>query len=336
MNVHSLSVELKLVSDLYKAASHLHVSQVRPWALKALDRVAPFDAAIWATGTRTQRLEVAWRDAIITGLSAEFTQELAEHGSQNPLLGPALADTAAPVYGCFRTENLPLASRRHYERHGIRGGSYVHYVNPPSHVVHVIAAFTFDPGPAREVQLQRALECVAHAMVDATSFCFSKHLSGGCGLDGRKYAAICDSADVIIEAQPGFTGLLRKHFTGWDGRRLPFRASTPSACPRQERPELLSQVEPLEQLRVVRLWEPSELDDLTRRELELISFALQRWSDKEIAAKTGLSVSTVSNRLVGAFRKLDVSSRQHLRNKYQDLADVPAPYSFGFIGKRFG
>lgn len=326
----------KLVGQLYRAAATLEPTQFRTFALRALDKVAPSDAALWATGHLGSELEICWAEAMLVALPAVFAEGIAAKRPRDPFssIGSFQQGTQV-VSGTFTTAVLPAQGgvRALYDRYGIRSGAYVACANPHTRVSNVVATFRFQDDLACNEKQLRSLETMTVALVDAASFCFSLHLSRAVGLEGRKAAAICDKNNLVIESQSDFLAQLQRHYPGWAGPKLPF-------CARELRldggkdvvPGLLAQAEAFENLRIVRLWTRSELDTLTRREMEFVSMALLGFSDKEIASEAGLSASTVSNRLVGAFHKLGVNSRHSLRRKYRHIAVNTAAHSLSTSG----
>ena len=54
---------------------------------------------------------------------------------------------------------------------------------------------------------------------------------------------------------------------------------------------------------------PGELDDLTKREREVLAMISHGWSDAEIAAKLSLTRSTVRNHVAALYSKISVHSR---------------------------
>jgi DNA-binding CsgD family transcriptional regulator len=309
------NVPIPAIGQLYRSASYLHHEQYRTWALRSFDCLFAADAALWATGPVTTPGPMDYSKALLVSLPPDFADTACEAG--DPL--QALARDGGPlgfIAGSFRTADLAPPVRARYERYGIRGGVYVRYTNKLSGIANVIATFSFRNEPdALTAEQARALEGLAYAVIDAASFCFFLHLSKAAGFEKRKAAAICDANGLLIECQPKFLALLKEAYPHWTGPLLPFAAA---GATRDQKigGDLFMNLERCERLHIVRIWKPTELDELTTREEELVAHALAGLSDKEIASALGLSASTVSNRLTGAFRKLCVGGRQHLRRKY--------------------
>lgn len=322
-----MDLDVEFVGQLYRTASYMPCTHFRYWALRAIDRVVRHDAAIWGVGTNGDW--GTFKNSLLMSLPRDFIDDWERKGLKGHegdplrriLTVPARSDV---VCDSFETARLPAAGgiKLHYERYGIRSGLLARHANPVTRVSNVIVALNM-----RDTELTPNWTAVAaplvRSVVDAASFSFFIHLSSPQGLDRRKVAAVCSPQGVLLECQQGFSSLIAERFPSWVGPKLPINVDALTERPTEVALNVLATAEPFENLRIIRLWSRCELDDLTPRERDLVTHAITGFSDKEIALQLCLSASTVSNRLVTAFRKLNVVSRTQLRQKYMSYTSAP-------------
>ena len=70
---------------------------------------------------------------------------------------------------------------------------------------------------------------------------------------------------------------------------------------------------------------PPLLDSLTTRELEILALLRQRWSNKEIASKLGITLETAERHLANLYGKLDVHTRRDAVAKADEMRIPPQP-----------
>ena len=73
------------------------------------------------------------------------------------------------------------------------------------------------------------------------------------------------------------------------------------------------------------------MEDLTQREIEILGFLLQRWSNKEIAQQLVISPSTVKRHTVNLYQKLHVNSRRQAVARAQALGLITVTPSYTFL-----
>lgn len=316
---HRPDVPIELIGELYRSASFLNRAHYRNWALRTVDKAIRFDAALWATG---HPLTPNFSQALTIALPPDFPHTLEKFGEDDPIAhlatSPADGKTASVEFTTASLADKPEV-QANYQRHGIRHAVAARYVHPISSISNTVALFCFDGASACEAAATEMLEVLAYALVDAASLCYFLHIAFPSGFERRKAAAVCSPDGLLLEAQPRFLSLMTETFPGWSGPRLPFVPDELAAGSKHVHEKLLAQAEPFENLRCVRIWPPSELDELSPRELDLTHGVIEGQTDKEIAAELGLCVSTVANRLHEIFRKLRVANRQHLRRRFAAL-----------------
>lgn len=72
----------------------------------------------------------------------------------------------------------------------------------------------------------------------------------------------------------------------------------------------------------VRSVTPDGLPAITRREEQVLSLVLRRYTNEEIASELSLASQTIKNQVSSALRKLGVSGRRELFRKYSSQAGV--------------
>ena len=70
---------------------------------------------------------------------------------------------------------------------------------------------------------------------------------------------------------------------------------------------------------------PQLLEALTPRELEILELLRQRWSNKEIASKLGVTLETAERHLANLYGKLDVHTRRDAVAKADEMRIPPQP-----------
>lgn len=311
-----LRVDLRTASKLYRRAGELHCTQFRYWALRMVESIFHYDAVLWATTSDRDTSGCGATTALVSGLPKQFALELPEARGE-PIREILLRSGAQMSCEHFVIADaaLPLPVNEHYTRFGIYEAIVVRHANLANGLIDVIAAFRFNPGPPLEAGWREQVVPIVAAIIDAASANLAQVLEAGSGLDRRKARAVTTPDGAIVGAQAAFSEIVERRSGAPKLKRLPF-ALGPAGVTQGLGHGLLASWEPLEHLALVKVWHRSVVDDLTGREADLVGKVLLGLSDKEIAAHFGLSAASVSNRLVGAFRKLGVASRYEFRRSY--------------------
>ncbi len=133
-------------------------------------------------------------------------------------------------------------------------------------------------------------------------------------------AALCDRYGIIHDVAPAFEDVVSDTFADWKGPVLPAELG---AAVREESAEckvgeLIVSVSTYAELRILLLRRRRKTDALSAREKEVVDGITMGLSYKAIASKLGISASTVSTLLCRAYLKLGVHGRQELIRLFSD------------------
>lgn len=128
-------------------------------------------------------------------------------------------------------------------------------------------------------------------------------------------AAIASSEGLVVEAEPGFTELLRVEWPGWIGPQLPSElwqhmGSTPQARVRHGR--LVVRADETEGVHLVHVRRSVLADELTAREREIAEAFSLGETHRDIGSRLAIAPSTVRRHLANIYEKLGISSKVEL------------------------
>lgn len=300
------------VANLYTSAPRLAADEYRDWALEEVRHLVPFDAVLWGTGNASTG---NFHSLTLRGLPASFSADLVRTRDDNPLFAALQEENGRPISMLDVIDEQAFRKSRVYKKcfrkHGIEHILATRNVNTRSGLSSLITLYRFDRAQAFSEEEKNAQEVIAYHLGKAASHAFFLHLtragdqppvSGG--------AAVVDRHGVFHEADPAFLDLIDKHFPDREHGVLPF--PLPDDECNMEFHGLCVQASRLSDLILVRIRESGPLDQLTRRERQVVEGVCQGLSHKEIGRELGLAPTTVSSHLYRAYEKLGVASKTAL------------------------
>lgn len=303
----------RFIAGLYRSGLSVRPEGFRDWALRQLQTVIPFDAAMWGSGNlRDWRLQ----NVTLLGLPPDYPRALEDTRAINPMLPHLIKHPGIPVdmQSVCADEQFYKSDlyRRCFRRFGIRRILATGHADPRSGMISLLSLYrrsrraSFSP---EEKALQQhaafhLFEAASHAYFLHLNLTFAKERAAGGA------AAVVGAGGEFHEVQPRFLDLLERYFPGRKRARLPFPVPPPGQTQTHGGLCVISQ--PLGDLSCVRLWPSGPLDRLTERERQIVYSVTQGLSFKQVALNLGVAPSTVANHLYRVYRKLGVNGRGQL------------------------
>lgn len=314
------SQQAAFISLLYRSAAIKECESFRAWSLDKLRVLVSFDAACWSQATGksgdivfitevgfppdSSSLATAIRDAY--SISSDrcpsrvrprrpLTVEVKAGSSVNARAAKLFADTGTAVH--------------------FQGSALECFVEHPlSRAKSVFLLIRENPSSEFGKEDVLAMQQLSFHLTDASSLAFFLHLQKPPLLDRQRRAALTTSEGEVIEAQTGFTEILRKSRTSIGAGVVPIDVNIEVGRHMDRDSGLMWSVEAYGSLRIVRAWTSSKIDKLTDRELQCVIGDCRGMSMKEIGAELDLAPTTVSTNIRRAMSKLDAVNRRQLRD----------------------
>jgi len=298
------------ISHLYGSTQHIELAQFRYFALNELKSLIDFDAAIWSTGHLSTR---TFHTHTTLGLPQDFPDQLIKYLPINPISKLLITRVGEPVdmsdvldddtffnseiySSVFKPQKITriLSSVHIDQRSGIYTLLTLYRKNPDN-------LFLKD----EKITYSRAL---FHLLQSASQACMLnlKVLD----IEKVNHNAICDKHGIYHETESIFLDLMEEYYPDYIGQSLPFKV--PKDGTKFIENKLYINSEKLGDLYRITVRPTTALDELTQRELQVVSGVSQGMSFKQIAKKLSLSPSTVSNHLYRIYQKLHISNRTEL------------------------
>ena len=303
------------ISRLYRSTQSVSIEHFREWALKELQTLISFDAAIWSTGHLSTRI---FHTHTTLGLPKTFPDELLASLSINPIrkelfkhVGEAVDMEDVVQDDVFYQSDIYHAIFK--KNHINRILSSID-IDKRSGVYTLLSIYRHDKShsflPEEKRIYQHALFHLKEAASHACMLSLKDHSDGHLA-----HYAICDDHGVYHEAESAFLDLIDDLFSEHQAQTLPF--SLPRQGDKKTLNSLIIQSKKLGDLYRVSIRQESPLDTLTQREQEVVEGVTQGLSFKQIGKKLSLSPSTVSNHLYRIYQKLDINNRSQLADLIQ-------------------
>lgn len=299
------------IANLYLSASSQDASGFREWALDEVRHLVPFDAALWGKGSAISR---RFHTVTLTGLGGTYPRDLEKTAAFNPMV-PALQEApGAAVDMADLVEDKAFHASKIYKKcfrkHGVERILSCSHVDSRSGLFSLVSLYRFDREARFTAEEKAAWSPMAYHLSKAATHAFFLHLTRPATETTTASAAVCDRHGMFHEVEPRFLDLLDEHFPDREYGTLPFEL--PGAADSFTIGELAVETSDLTDLVLVRIRNLSPIDQLTRRERQVVENVCQGLSHKEIGRVLGLAPTTVSSHLYRAYDKLGVSSRSAL------------------------
>ncbi len=300
------------VANLYLSAPGLGAEDYRDWALAEARQMVRCDAALWGTGSA---LTGNFHSLTLQGLPATFSADLVRTRDDNPLFealqdepGTSITMLDVVTESAFRRSKV---YKKCFRKHGIEHILATRNVDTRTGLSSLITLYRSDPDQPFSDQEKQLQQVIAYHLGKAATHAFFLHLTRPDPRTANNTgAAVIDRHGIFHEAEAGFMDMLDKHFPEREPGVLPFQL-TAEEC-NMELNGLYIQASRLSDLILLRIRESGPLDQLTRRERQVVEGVCQGLSHKEIGRELGLAPTTVSSHLYRAYEKLGVASKTAL------------------------
>jgi len=311
--MHNLAVE-KFISQLYKEAPHIPVSEFRNWSLEMLRQVIPFDAAIWGTGhisTKTFHTKTS------VDISTEIFDQLLKYVDINPIYekltahqGRAIDMSDAMTDEDFYQSTLYQACFKPYAIERIL--SSIH-LDERSGIFTLLTLYRFDREQtfsSEEQQIQNRL--LYHLLSSASHRQLLELSNHQNNIKPECRTALCDAKGIYHAVTQRFLDMIELNLCEAPSNSFPFNFLEEERHFSKE--NLLFEVQQYNDLYKISVRSKNQLDQLTKREQQVIEHISQGKTFKEVAKALSLSPSTVSNHLYRIYLKLGINTRSELIN----------------------
>lgn len=313
-----------LISHLYRGGTQVAADQFQTWALAELQRLVPFDAAVWGMGNQQR---ARFHNVQVFGLPNSFADALEKTTSLNPVYAHLPGQVGEPIcmedvfddQAFYRSDLY----NRSFQPFGVERIMSSGHADTRSGLYTLLSLYRFDREANFSDRDRQRYRILARHMVSASSHVYFLHLTRPRPAHSDRVAAVVDGQGVIHEVQPGFLDLLEQHYPEWAGERLPFAIGGEQTDSGVDRLHVSAQR--MADLYLVRIWERSALDSLTARERDVVEAVCRGLSHKAVGQQMGLASTTVSSHLYRAYNKLGVHSRTELARLMHGQADAGSP-----------
>lgn len=303
---------VSVASALYDGALSQHAGRFREWMLERVAAEIGATAALWRraqTGRGTHALSVV-------GVSQAFPRAWERTRDINALLIAAQASPGEVFRLRHSTLPTALEDTRLYRRvlKAFELGDAVGAVvrDPLLGLQTEVCLFRAAGAEAFDAEQADFLQQLLPFMVGAAAHAYFLSLAKPSGRYADRPSAVIDASGQVVDAQDGFSRVVRQAYPDWNGGALPF--DLPEDLNRDviEVGALNVYGEFLADLTLVRVWRRERLEALTEREMQIAELAASGRSYKLIARELGISPSTVSNHLHRIYTKVGVANRNQL------------------------
>jgi DNA-binding CsgD family transcriptional regulator len=318
----------RLIARLYRSSWSIPPDAFRDWALRQVQQIIPFDAALWGSGGLGR---MQFQTCALIDLPPAFPRALELTHDINPAWAVLSRNVGVPVDMREQIGDRVLFKSEFYQKvlqpFGIERILSTLQIDDRSGLYSLISLYRRDRTQLFTEQDRLRQQRIAFHLVNANSHAFFLHLSRTqTERPAESAAAAVDSAGALYESMPRFHELLARYFPDQSARPLPFEL--PPEGETRVVKGLCIRTEPLADLRCVYIWPAGPLDKLTPREREIVYAIARGLSFKQAARRVGIAPSTVANHLYRVYRKLGVYSRNELAGLvYPGLESAPATAS---------
>lgn len=304
----------RFVGNLYRAGVERPADDFSRWALHQLKAVVPHDAAVWGMGHAERG---RFHNVRVFGVDPGFADALERSVPKNPVFPLLAASAGKPIdmrdVVPDKTFYRSALYRQCFRKYGVERILSSGHIDARCGLYTLLSLYRFDRSRPFSQRDHQRFRVAAYHLVHACSHNYFLHLARPASAHSDRPAAVADSHGVLHEAEPEFIALLAQHMPDWQGMHLPSAIAQQLMVDGQFMVDRLCvEVQPLSELRLLRIWGETPLDRLTTREREVVQAVSRGLSHKEAGRELGLAPTTVSSHLYRAYAKLGVASRSAL------------------------
>jgi len=305
-----------LLFELYRLVDAAPADAFRSQALAAVQRVLPFDSALWGLGNMTSE-GPAIHTLHLENQPQEMMLEWERIKQHDVLMQAALARPGTVLVATWQG---PVGGPafdpvvvEHVTRWGMQHTLASISVDPALKLMHAISLFRADRRQAfDEGERQFGQALMPHLLETHNRHRMNALLPQRKDLERRRAArALCDRFGMIHAGDAGFAASVQREWPGWVGPCLP-RELLDAPQGRYLGAAIAASLTPTNDMWWVDVREISVLDRLSRRELDIARRYGAGLNYQALAAELCLSPSTVRNHLTHIYSKLGVNSKAQL------------------------
>jgi len=300
----------KFISRLYRSTQDVNIEHFREWAIKELQALIHFDAAIWSTGHFSTR---TFHTHTTLNLPKTFSDSLLANLSINPISRNLFNQVGKPI-----DMSDVISDELFYE------SEIYNLVFRPNKIERILSSIDIAPRSGIYTLLSIYRNDRSSKFTSTEKQVYQKALfhlkeaaSHACLLslkdkddDNIAHYAICDIYGVYHEVEPMFIDMLDDCLPNIETQKLPPELLVVNQ--KKQLGDLVIQSKSLGDLFRVSIRQVKPFDNLTQREQEVVTGVTQGLSFKQIAKKLDRSPSTISNHLYRIYQKLNIHNRSEL------------------------
>jgi len=300
----------KYISQIYRSTQDVNIEHYREWALKELQNLIHFDAAIWSTGHLSTR---TFHTHTTLNLPTNFPDTLLENLSINPISKSLFNNVGEPIdMADVISDDLFYESDIYkfvFKPNKIERILSSIDIAPRSGIYTLLSIYRNDRSKKFDTGEKQVYQKALFHLKEAASHACMISLKDKDDANIAHYA-ICDKHGVYHEVEPMFIDMLHDCLPNIETQSLP-----PELLVENERKilgEQMIQSRRLGDLFRVSIRQVKPIDILTPREQDVVRGVTQGMSFKQIAKRMDRSPSTVSNHLYRIYQKLNINNRSEL------------------------
>lgn len=310
--------------ELHERSNELGYREFQHFALDRLARLIPFDSGLLAIGTIHAGAPTG-RDVVLHNQPPEFMTnwDKVRHEDRVALW----AFTHPNQTGNFAVdgpifEGLSVI-REHCREWGLAHVLVTSMVAQHAGLYWVLSVYRSDPKRPFSEEERAAMELSVPHVIAASRRARLGQLRARTAMTDAhgQAAAIVNEEGIILEAEPGFTEVLRGEVPGWEGPMLPpavHRVALAATSTREVLGRLAVRSDPSGGVLLLHVRRAVPADQLTAREREIAQAFSQGETHRELGERLGVSPNTVRRHLFNIYEKLGISSKVELQKMISD------------------
>ncbi len=310
----------QLISQLYKEAPNIALDQFASWALEQVRQLIPFDGAIWGTGHISTR---KFHTQCSVDVSTNIFQQLITYLDINPIFTALTEQQGQAINMSDVINDNEFYQSELYQKcfkpYGIERILSSIHLDERSGIFTLLTLYRFnrdDSFSEQEQNIQNRL--LYHLLSSASHRQFIELTENGAQGLLENRSALCDAQGIYHSVTQKFLDIIEQYFSDHKQQKFPLEFISQGTS--FDHQNLQFTVQPYGELYKISVRVKNQLDQLTERELQVVSKVCQGGTFKEVAKQLALSPSTVANHLYRIYLKLGINTRSELTalvNKYQ-------------------
>jgi DNA-binding CsgD family transcriptional regulator len=315
--MHSFITPDQFISQLYRESAQVSLQDFPVWALELLQRVISFDGAIWATG-HVSTLKFHTQASV--DVSPDIFLKLKQYTDINPIFEKLLTRSGKPIDMADVINDKEFYRSRIYRKcfkpFAIERILSSIHLDDRSGIFTLLTLYRYDREHGFSKKEKETQSRLLYHLLSAASYRQLQAINEDNSPKTDNNCALCDSQGIYHAVKPNFLNILDAHLSIAQEQKFPFKIAPGDHEFSHESLHFCQQQQG--DLFKISVRTKTKLDDLTKREQQVVQGICQGGTFKQIARELSLSPSTVSNHLYRIYLKLDIHSRNQLINLVND------------------